>query len=157
MVEGEIGIIGGSSELHNNNVIVGEECLTSVCDVKRFVKETKVDSLAVSIGNVHGVYKEMPELDIKRLEEIRKTVETIIVLHGGSGINQKEIREAIKKGITKININTELRVAWRKGLEKILKENKNETKPYKILGPLSEEIQKVVEDKIRLFGSNNKA
>jgi len=157
LVEGEVGIIGGSSQLHHQKAVIEKECLSSVFEAQRFAKETKVNSLAVAIGNIHGIYQKMPKLDIERLKEINQATNAILVLHGGSGLSQKEIKSAIKNGIVKININTELRLAWRKNLEDILKKDKEEIKPYKILIPLSEKIQEVVEDKIKLFGSENKA
>ncbi len=157
LVEGEVGMIMGSSELHSQKAVIEKKWLSSALDVKRFFKETGVNSVAVSIGNVHGVYKKMPELDTERLKEIRKITKAILVLHGGSGLNEKQIRQAINNGISKININTELRIAWKKELEAVLKKEKQEIKPYKILLPISNKIQKVTEDKIKLFGSKDKA
>ncbi|MBU0547093.1 MAG: class II fructose-bisphosphate aldolase [Patescibacteria group bacterium] len=141
LVEGEVGIIGGK--------------LTDPKEAKEFVQKTRVDILAVNIGTVHGG---KAKIDFKRLAEIKKAVnDTPLVLHGGSGVNSTDIKKAIELGIVKININTELRLAWRKNMEEILKKDKNEIKPYKILTPLSEQIKKVVENKIKLFGSENKA
>ncbi len=157
LVEGEVGVIGGSSEVHSQKAVTEKKWLSSVSDVKKFVKETGVNGVAVSIGNIHGVYKKMPELDIERLKEIREITKAILVLHGGSGLKEKQIQQAIKSGISKININTELRAVWKKELEAVLKKEKQEIKPYKILLPISNKIQKVTEDKIKLFGSKNKA
>lgn len=134
---------------------IGKERLTSPEKAEEFVKKTKVDSLAVVIGNVHGVYKRMPKLDFKRLKEINKKTSAFLVLHGGSGIPKTEIKKAIKFGIVKININTELRVAWKKTLVSSLR-NK-EIRPYKILAAVQRTIQRKVEEKINLFGSKNKA
>ncbi len=132
--------------------------MTRLEDVKRFVDETGVNSLAISIGNVHGVYQKMPKIDFERLKKIRAKIETPLVLHGGSGVSEKDIKKLIKEGIVKININTELRMAWKKVLKATIKQSgREEIKPYKILLPVSKIIQKVVEKKIKLFGSQNKA
>jgi len=150
LVEGEIGIIGKGTE-------VKEENLTCLEDAKRFVHKTGVNSLAISIGNVHGVYQKMPKIDFERLKKIRTTIETPLVLHGGSGTKEKDIKKVIKEGIVKININTELRMAWKKTLKATINQSKREEiKPYKILLPVIKATQKVVEKKIKLFGSQNK-
>ena len=141
MIEGEVGIIGGK--------------LTDPKEAKEFVQQTRVGRLAINIGTVHGG---KAKIDFKRLNEIKEAIDnTPLVLHGGSGVNNTDIKKVIESGIVKININTELRLAWKKGLEDIFKEDKGQIKPYKILTPLSEKIKKVVEDKIKLFGSENKA
>ncbi|PIP24849.1 MAG: ketose-bisphosphate aldolase [Candidatus Nealsonbacteria bacterium CG23_combo_of_CG06-09_8_20_14_all_36_12] len=152
LVEGELGKI----EAVKKGFKIKKENLTDPEKVREFVKKTKVDSLAISIGNLHGIAQKMEKLDFERLKEIRKKINVFLVLHGGSGIPKNEIKKAIKNGISKININTELRLAWRKSLEKSLRLNKGEIKPYKILPSVSEAVQKVVEEKIRLFGSYNK-
>ncbi len=135
LVEGELDAIGGKES-------------TSLAEAKRFVEETSVDSLAVAIGNVHGIKK--VNLDLVRLKDFSK-VSAFIVLHGGSGISSRQIKEAIKLGIVKININTELRIAWKKGLLKALESK--EIKPYKIMPFVQKSVQKKVEEKIKLFGS----
>jgi len=126
LVEGEVGIIGGE--------------LTELKDAKRFVRETGVSSLAVSVGTIHGIVKigkDNPPISLKRLKEIKKELTKMpLVLHGGSGTSEKDIKAAIKSGIVKININTELKIAYKKkGLKA---------------------VQEVVEKKINLFGSKNK-
>ncbi|MFC1663923.1 ketose-bisphosphate aldolase [Patescibacteria group bacterium] len=156
-LEGEVGHLKGSSELHKEKAKIEKGGLTEVNDAEKFVKETGVDSLAVAIGNIHGVYAEMPEFDFERLRKIREKLELPLVLHGGSGFPKEEIKKIVKAGISKININTELRIAWRNCLEKSLKENSQEVRPYIILSSISEAIQKVVEEKIKLFGSEKKA
>jgi len=156
LVEGEVGLLKGASGLYQKRIDIEKEDLTRPQDAERFVKETKVNSLAVAIGNVHGVYQEMSKIDFERLKDIKTKTGIPLVLHGGSGISKQDIRKAVKAGINKININTELRIAWKKELEKTLKQSK-ETKPYKILSPISQITQKIVEEKIKLFGSQNKA
>ena len=120
---------------------------------ERFVKETKVDSLAIAIGNVHGMHRNL-KLDLERLKQIRKKTNAFLVLHGGSGIPNVQIRKAIKFGIVKININTELRLAWKETLAKSLKTQ--EIKPYKVLPKVQKAVQEKVEEKIKLFQSNKK-
>ncbi len=151
LVEGEVGVIGQASELKG--------ILTNVADALEFVKKTDVDRLAVSIGNIHGIEKRGvdPMLDLERLGEIKKVLKNIpIVLHGGSGTPEKDIRKAIELGIAKININTELRMAYTENLRMSLSENKEENTPYKYMSRSIEAVQKTVEEKIKLFGSNNK-
>lgn len=152
LVEGELGYIRGSSEAYKKKIKIKKEDLTSPEQVFQFVKETGVDSLAISIGNVHGIYKGQPRLDFERLKEISRKTNAFLVLHGGSGIPQKEIKKAIALDIIKININTELRVVWKESLKKM----RSEIKPYKVLSQAQKSIQEKVEQKIKLFGSNNK-
>ena len=154
LVEGELGVIGEAGD--NIDKKEKERNFTNLDNIDEFIKKTNVDRLAVSIGNVHGVSKEMPTLDLDRLKEIKKRAEIYLVLHGGSGISDEDIKEAIAIDISKINVNTEIRIAWRESLEKTLKDNPREVKSYKILPQVSEAVQKVVEEKIELFGSVNR-
>ena len=151
IVEGELGHIQGESKLSKIKLAFKKEYLTDVGQVAQFVKETGVDTLAVSIGNVHGMYKGGPKIDFERLKEIADQT-SFLVLHGGSGISKSDIRKAIKMGIIKINVNTELRLAWKQSLEKSLKL----VKPYKVLIPVQNAISKKVEEKVKLFDSINK-
>jgi len=139
LVEGELEEIGGEKRY-------------SIEEIKEFAKKTGVDSLAIAIGSAHGLKK--VNLDFKRLKEIRDEVSQFLVLHGGSGISKSQIKKAIKLGIVKININTELRIAWKEGMIKGLK--RKEIKPYKIIPLVQKNIQKKVEGKIKLFGSQKK-
>ena len=127
---------------------IEKENLSSLNEVKRFVKETKVDSLAIAIGSRHGLYRDV-KLNFNRLKEINSKVDTFLVLHGGSGISNVQIRKAIKFGIVKININTELRLAWKRTLAKSLKAQ--EIKPYKILPKVQKAVQKKVGEKLKVF------
>jgi tagatose 1,6-diphosphate aldolase GatY/KbaY len=135
LVEGELDAIGGGR-------------ITSLEEAERFIKETGADSLAIAIGNRHGYYKDV-ELNFKKLEEINKKLNTFLVLHGGSGIPDASIKKAIKYGIVKININTELRMVWKQNLVKSLKSK--EIKPYNILPKIEQAVQKKVEQKLKLF------
>ncbi len=155
LVEGELGYLRGKSGLHKKITRIRKKDLTSPQEVIRFTKETKVDSLAIAIGNIHGIYSRMPKLDFARLKEIREKTNSFLVLHGGSGISNKGIKKAVKFGIVKVNINTELRLVWKNSLENYFKRKPQEIKPYKILTQVQIAIQKKVEEKLELFGSKN--
>jgi fructose-bisphosphate aldolase class II len=160
LVEGEVGFIGGSSDLWKKTPEIREEDLTVPQEADRFVKETGVDSLAVNIGTFHGmeIGKNSPAINLIRLKEINKKVgdRVFLVLHGGSGVSKEDIRKAIKTGIVKININTELRLAFASSLEQIFKQKKEGIAPYKFMPQAISAVQKVVEEKIKLFNSINK-
>lgn len=155
IVEGEVGFISQSSKIYLGKPQLNFNDFTRPEDAKNFVYETGINALAVSIGNIHGLYKEsaQPKLDLKRLSMIKTKIgkKAFLTLHGGSGIPISELKRAIKEGIVKININTETRIAWRKALEKSLKENQNEITPYKLMGRVTEAVQKVVEKKLKPF------
>ena len=143
LVEGAVGVVGGA--------------LTNPEEALEFVKETKVDALALAVGSIHGIGSSGtdPFLKLKRLKEIKEKLGNMpLVLHGGSGVQKKDIKAGIKLGIVKININTELRMAYTNTLKQALK--KKEIVPYKYMPKVIEAVQKVVEEKIKLFGSINK-
>jgi ketose-bisphosphate aldolase len=157
-IEGELGYLRGKSAVQEIFEIK-EEDLTDPNRAKEFVEKTGVDSLAVVIGNLHGIFRsaENPRLNLDRLRQIKEQIsDTFLVLHGGSGISEEDIRKAIEAGIVKVNVNTELRIAYRQSLEKSLTDNPEEITPYRIMPPVVEAVQKVVERKIKLFGSDNK-
>jgi len=159
IVEGELGYLRGSSSLHKEALKIEPEDLTTADQASDFIKYSGIDSLAIVIGNAHGVFAQGEEkLNLERLAEINEAVgdSVFLVLHGGSGIPSGDIRMAIKWGIVKININTELRVAYKDALKQELKESPKETTPYKILEPSFQAVKKVVEGKITLFSSKNK-
>ena len=155
-VEGEMGYLRGGSELHEA-VEIKEEDLTVPEEALRFVQETGIDTLAIAIGNIHGIVKnenlKNPHLFLERLKEISDILgeKAFLCLHGGSGTPEEDIKKAIELGIVKININTELRMAYAESLRKFLQENPDETKPHNIMAPVVEAVQKVVEEKIKLF------
>jgi len=159
LIEGELGYIGSGSVLLKEIPIgaaVKPEDLTKPEEASRFVRETRVDLLAPAVGNIHGIVGGgNPKLDIERIKQIKSTSSVPLVLHGGSGIKDEEILAAIDAGISIIHINTELRLAWRQGVEKALKENPEEITPYKLLPTAVEEIKKVVEQKLKLFNKIN--
>lgn len=156
LAEGELGYLRGESRLFSRlKPRLPKEDLTNPEAVKEFVTKTGVDSLAIAIGNIHGIYKKMPSLDFDRLQQIREQTDAFLVLHGGSGLLPRYLKKAIKSGIQKININTEIRVAWRNALERALK-GSTEVKPYEILPKVTWEIKKKVEKYIKIFGSAKK-
>lgn len=160
LVEGEVGVIVGASEVLETSPEIKEEDLTNPKDALKFIKETKVDSLAVNIGTFHGIEASgrNPHINLQRLREIKEKIgeKSFLVLHGGSGTLREDIKAAIKLGIVKININTELRLAFTDTLKKVLEETPKETTPYKYLPGAILAVQRVVEEKIKLFSSNNK-
>jgi ketose-bisphosphate aldolase len=156
-IEGELGHIPGASESHEGETVqIDSDTLTDPKMAKEFVKETGIDILASSIGNIHGVYENEPQLDFDRLEEISK-IGVPLSLHGGSGIPEDQIKKAISLGVTKINVNTELRIAFTESLRRELAENPDEVVPYKYLPEEIEAVKAVVKEKIKMFGSANKA
>jgi fructose-bisphosphate aldolase class II len=141
LIEGEVGKIEGKSEIQKE-VEVKKENLTKVESALIFVEETKVDLLAVSIGNVHGIVEKEPELDFERGREIAKAIKIPLVLHGASGLSIEKIKRCIFIGFKIIHINTEFRKIWKEKLEEELK--KETVVPYKIYEPVIEEIKKKI-------------
>jgi fructose-bisphosphate aldolase class II len=156
-VEGEIGHVSGNSESHKEAIEIPKGSMTVPKEAKAFVRATGVDVLAVAIGNIHGIYTTHPSLDMGRLAEIEKATQKYLSLHGGSGIPKNQIKEAINNGIVKVNVNTELRLAFHEGLLHEFEVHPNEVVPYKYLPAGKEAVKKVVEQKIRLLGSAGKA
>ncbi len=159
LVEGEIGEIGTeSSQVYHTDLSIAQEDLTDPQQVRDFIEETDVATLAISIGTFHGVEAsgENPHIDLDRLRAIRAQTSSFLVLHGSSGTPQEDVEESVAIGIDKINVNTDLRMAFTEALRQSLKDNPEEATPYKYLPPAIEAMQTVVEEKIRLFGSAGK-
>jgi fructose-bisphosphate aldolase class II len=158
LVEGEIGWIGASSAVIDK-VPEGVGILTTPEEAKQFVDATKVDVLAPAVGNMHGMLASMvhgnvqKRLNLQRIAEIKAAAKIFMTLHGGSGTNDDDFRRAIKAGMTIVHVNTELRLAWRRGVEAGLAAESNEVAPYKILGPAVEAVKKVVGSRLELFSS----
>ena len=160
ILEGELGVIGSHSALLDKipeKADVGEEQLTTVSQAVRFVQETGVDCLAPAVGNIHGMLKNSfnPDLDIERVKEIASVVETPLVLHGGSGIREEDIKKAILVGMSVVHISSELRRAYSEGIQNLAKDffvdNPDEIAPYKIMKPVVEKMKEVVKKKLELF------
>jgi fructose-bisphosphate aldolase, class II len=156
LIEGEIGDIGTGSEIHDAAPDLSRG-LTSPEEAKQYVESTGVDILAPAVGNMHGMLKSMirgqtkKHLDIARIAQIKSAAQVPLTLHGGSGTDDDHFRRAITAGINIIHINTELRVAWRRGLEEGLARQPNEVVPYKILPFAMESVKQVVRSRLRLF------
>ncbi|HKE31345.1 MAG TPA: class II fructose-bisphosphate aldolase, partial [Candidatus Angelobacter sp.] len=153
--EGEIGEIGTGSEIH-------EEApqgltLTTPEEAKEFAVATGIDILAPAVGNTHGLSRSMirgeaqKRLNIDRIGEIRKATGLFMTLHGASGTNDDDLRRAIRAGITEIHINTEVRLAWRRGLEDAFAKEPDQVVPYKLLPAAVDAMKQVVSARLLLF------
>lgn len=174
-VEAELGTIGGAED----NIRERKILYTSPEEAKEFVERTGCDFLAVAIGTSHGAYKftGQPKLNLSLLEEIKQKTKIPLVLHGASvipswlikesvkygavlkgvkGVPGDQLRLAVKRGISKVNTDTDLRLAFMAGVRKIIKTQPQEFDPRKMLGPARELVQRVVEERIKLLGSVNK-
>ena len=151
LVEAELGYIGQSSKMLDG-VPEGVE-MTSVSDAVEFISQTKVDLFAPAVGNIHGMLKDVPDprLDIVRVKEIYEATATPLVLHGASGNSKEDIQDAIKNGVAIVHINTEIRVAFKEGLEESLEKNPDEVAPYKYLKEGLESMKEVVKEKLKIF------
>jgi fructose-bisphosphate aldolase class II len=154
-VEGELGKIGGVEDQVSVKAL--QATMTDPQEALEFVKQTGVDALAIAVGTVHGMRKREAKLDIGRIEEIRDLVKIPLVLHGASGVLDSEVRRAVKAGICKINIDTEIRKAFVRGIGTFMKENPEEIDPRKILNKAKTEMKEAVRGKMRLFGCSGKA
>ncbi|NLJ24927.1 MAG: class II fructose-bisphosphate aldolase [Firmicutes bacterium] len=150
-VEGELGAIGGKED--NIETLAGK--LTDPEEAREFVLATGVDALAVAIGNCHGLYTGKPNLDLERLASIKEATTCPLVLHGGSDLPDIQVQEAIKHGIRKVNVGTELKIAFRHGVEKALATSDAFEVPA-VLEPARKAVSELVRTKIRLLGSSGR-
>lgn len=157
LIESEIDHIEGSSADHTKErPDTSEKLFTDPVKAKKFVDETEVDTFASFVGNLHGIYSENKHLNLKLLQEIHSLIpNTYLSLHGGSGIIEKDIKEAINCGVVKVNVNSEMRIAFKLTLQEELNTS-NEIASYKYMQKPIEEVKKVVESKIKLFGGSGK-
>lgn len=152
-VEAELGKVGGKEDDMDGG---DENPYTDPQQAKEFVEATGIDFLAVAIGTAHGVYKGIPKLDVERLSEIRKVVSIPLVLHGTSGVPDEAVKECIRRGICKVNYATDLRIAFTKGVNKVLKEKPDTIDPKKYNAQGREEVKQYVMDKMHVCGSVGK-
>lgn len=152
-VEAELGKVGGKEDKldgGNNNPY------TDPLEAEKFVRLTDVDYLAIAVGTIHGIYKGEPKIDMARLAEIHKRVTIPLVLHGTSGVPDAQVKEAIKRGICKVNYATDLRIAYTKGTRTKLADTKViDPKQYGRAG--MQAVYDLVAAKIKVVGSQNKA
>jgi fructose-bisphosphate aldolase class II len=155
LIEGEIGDIGTGSTIHED--VPNLSGLTTPAEAKEYVDSTRIDILAPAVGNMHGMVKSMvsgqikKRLEIERIAQIKNATRVLLTLHGGSGTDDDDLRKAIAAGINIVHINTELRVAWRYGLENALAKQPTEVVPYKILSAALESVKQVVLSRLKLF------
>lgn len=154
-VEAELGKIGGTED----HITVSEKdaTFTDPEEAKKFVEATNVDYLAIAVGTAHGVYKGEPKLDYDRIKAIRDIIDIPLVLHGSSGVPYEALEKAISLGICKINIDTDVRAAFARGVHEAIEKNKDEIDPRKILSPAREAMKQIVMEKMKVFGSAGKA
>lgn len=144
-VEAEVGHIGGTEDnitASSNNATL-EDCIA--------ISRTGIDSLAPALGSVHGLYKGEPNLDFETMKLINDALPIPLVLHGGTGIPEKDIKRAISCGISKININTELQIAWHDAVVKFIKEHEESYDPRKVIGAGRDSMMKAIEEKNKMF------
>ncbi|WP_231034941.1 tagatose bisphosphate family class II aldolase [Pectinatus frisingensis] len=154
VVEAELGKLIGIED----NVIVdsGEAVYTEPDDAVRFVDATHIDSLAVAIGTAHGLYKGKPKLDFDRLKKIHQVVDVPLVLHGASDVPDEMVKNAIKLGICKVNIATDLKIPFSNAVKNFFKKNPTANDPRKYMTPGKEAMREIVMHKIKVCGSNDR-
>jgi len=150
-LEGELGRILGIEE----NIENIDDVLTDPDSVVEFIERSKVDSLAIAIGNAHGLYKGKPKLDFERLSKINDISSVPLVLHGGTGIPLEDIKKAIKLGISKINIGTEIKITYFKTIKTYIETiNKNDVR--RLISTIQNDVEELVKQYIEIFGSSNR-
>lgn len=154
VVEGELGYIGQSSEIHKEipaGAAIAEADLTTPEQALGFVRQTGIDLFAPAVGNIHGIVDApgaSERLDFQRIRAIRAAVKTPLVLHGASGLGESDLKEAVRAGISLVHISTELRVAWRDAIVGALEKNPDVVAPYKLGAEAVAAVARVVEQKL---------
>lgn len=154
-VEGEIGQMGGQEE--GVFTAEGAGTMTDPGEAVEYVLRTGVDALAIAVGNSHGMRTPVAQLDLARITAIREGVGIPLVIHGGSGIPDDAVREAIARGVCKFNVATQLNQGFLQGFQRVLKERPNETNPRAALAAAREAVQEAVRSKLRLYGASGRA
>lgn len=154
-VEAEIGKIGGTED----DITVDERdaTFTDPEEAVKLVNETGLDYLAIAVGTAHGVYKGEPKLDFDRIVTIKEKVDIPLVLHGSSGVPEESIKKAVERGINKINIDTDIRMAFNKAVREFVKNDPDAYDPRKIVGPARDAMKEVIKEKMMMFGAAGKA
>ena len=150
-IEAEIGHIGGSEDNMSSEIAYAK-----VDDALKLYNETKIDFLAPALGSVHGLYKGEPCLDFDKMKEISEKTNIPLVLHGGTGIDDEKLKKAIASGICKVNINTELQIAWTKAVRKFLSEDTKAYDPRTVIKSGEQSMKQAIEHKVNVLGSINR-
>ena len=150
-LEAEIGHIGGSEDNMSSEIAYAK-----VDDALSLYNETKIDFLAPALGSVHGLYKGEPCLDFDKMKEISEKTNIPLVLHGGTGIDDEKLTKAIASGICKVNINTELQIAWTKAVRKFLSEDTKAYDPRTVIKSGEQSMKQAIEHKVNVLGSINR-
>ncbi|MCP6726739.1 MAG: ketose-bisphosphate aldolase [Patescibacteria group bacterium] len=155
-VEGELGyLVTDSSKIYSEEVAIPEESYTKVPEAVRFVKETGVDRFSPAIGTIHGIAANTPRLRLNLAEQLAEALNVSLVLHGGSGVSDDDMKRVIASGFNNIHISTELRIAYGEKLRSTLKNMPEEVAPYKYLKAPREAVGDLVRDKMKLFSASN--
>jgi len=159
LVEAEPHYFAGGSNVFKEKIDYEEikKFFTKPAEAKAFVEATGIDTYAVAIGNLHGLYPVPKQLDLSLLRQIRSTLSCNLSLHGGSGTPPEQFKEAAAIGVSKININSEMRKAFRTTLDQQLKDNPDQYAVVKLMPPVIAAVQAIVEGKMDIFGSSGKA
>ena len=146
MVEAELGHVGGMEDDVKASILLADfdDCL-------RFVKETGIDSLAPAIGTVHGIYKGELNINYELIEKLRNNIDIPLVMHGGSGLSHDILKRAIRKGITKINVNSDIQYVWHEAVKEFIKNNPDVYDPRKVIYSGKDAMNKFIEDKINIL------
>lgn len=150
-IEAEIGHIGGSEDNMSSEIAYAK-----VDDALSLYNETKIDFLAPALGSVHGLYKGEPCLDFDKMKEISEKTNIPLVLHGGTGIDDEKLKKAIASGICKVNINTELQIAWTKAVRKFLSEDTKAYDPRTVIKSGEQSMKQAIEHKVSVLESINR-
>ncbi len=151
LVEAELGYIGSGSNI-KDTIPEGAGIKTDPEEARKFVELTGIDMLAPSVGSIHGLIKSgKPHIDTELVKKIRQTAGVPLVLHGGSGLRDEDFTNGVKAGISIVHINTEIRVAYVEGLKKSLADKPEEVAPYKVTEPAEKAVEKIVENRLKLF------
>ncbi len=154
-VEAELGKIGGTED--DVHVSEKEAMYTDPDEARYFVEQTGIKSLAIAIGTAHGQYKGEPKLDFDRLAQIKSLIRIPIVMHGSSGVPDEAVQKAIKLGVCKVNIDTNIREVFVGAMRRVMEEKPDEFDPRQILGPARDAAIEIIRQKIRVFGSAGRA
>lgn len=146
LIEAELGIISGTED-----TVIEEYKYTTIEEALKFCSSTSIDMLAPSLGTVHGLYKTKPNINFQLMNEIYQKTSIPLVLHGGTGLSNEILKQSIKNGVRKININTELQVAWSEEVRRFILNEENDSiyDPRKIISAGENEMKKVIREKIR--------